>query len=278
MAKQRLVVVGNGMAGARAVEEVLARGGADKFEITMFGDEPYGNYNRIMLSNILSGQQNYDEIYLNSLDWYKENGITLHAGARVDEIDRFAKVVTAHNGIKEHYDTLLIATGSRSFMPPIPGLHQADKSLTPGRLRFPHHRRHQRHARRRRIGQEGGRHRRRPARARGRPRTAHPRLRRHRRPPRRTLDGAAGRRHRRPHAAHRDGEDGRQGPGRDLHRPGPRRRPGRGPHFQGRQRESTATCWSSPPASAPTPRSAPAPGSRCSARSWSTTTCARSTT
>ena len=55
MAKQRLVVIGNGMAGARAVEEVLARGGADMFDITMFGDEPYGNYNRILLSNILSG-------------------------------------------------------------------------------------------------------------------------------------------------------------------------------------------------------------------------------
>ncbi len=100
MSKQRLVVVGNGMAGARAVEEVLARGGAELFEIVMFGDEPYGNYNRIMLSNILSGQQSYDEIYLNSLEWYAENGITLHSGARVDAIDRFAKTVTAANGVR----------------------------------------------------------------------------------------------------------------------------------------------------------------------------------
>ncbi len=68
--RQRLVVIGNGMAGARAVEEVLARGGADLFDITMFGDEPYGNYNRIMLSNILSGQQEVSEIYINPLDWY----------------------------------------------------------------------------------------------------------------------------------------------------------------------------------------------------------------
>ena len=79
MVKQKLVVVGNGMAGARAVEEVLARGGGDQFEITMFGDEPYGNYNRILLSNILSGAQDESEIFINPLDWYEENNITLHA-------------------------------------------------------------------------------------------------------------------------------------------------------------------------------------------------------
>ena len=136
MSKQKLVVVGNGMAGARAVEEVLARGGAEKFDIVMFGDEPYGNYNRIMLSNILSGQQNYDEIYINTLDWYVENGIKLHAGARVDEINRFGKYVVAANGVRESYDVLLIATGSRAFMPPIPGLHMEDKSLKPGVFGF----------------------------------------------------------------------------------------------------------------------------------------------
>ena len=136
MSKQKLVVVGNGMAGARAVEEMLARGGADLFEIVMFGDEPYGNYNRIMLSNILSGQQNYDEIYINTLDWYVENGITLHSGARVNEINRFGKYVVAENGVREDYDYLLIATGSRAFMPPIPGLHMADKSLKPGVFGF----------------------------------------------------------------------------------------------------------------------------------------------
>ena len=65
---QKLVVIGNGMAGARAVEEVLARGGAEQFSITMFGDEPYGNYNRILLSNILSGQQDTSEIYINPLN------------------------------------------------------------------------------------------------------------------------------------------------------------------------------------------------------------------
>ncbi len=84
-AKQKLVVVGNGMAGARAVEEVLAAAATNRFDITMFGDEPYGNYNRILLSNVLSGAQDTSEIFINPLDWYEENDITLHcrrAGGR----------------------------------------------------------------------------------------------------------------------------------------------------------------------------------------------------
>jgi nitrite reductase (NADH) large subunit len=134
--KQRLVVVGNGMAGARAVEEVLARGGADQFQITMFGDEPYGNYNRIMLSNILSGQQETHEIYINPLEWYKDNDIRLHSGARVTNIDRAARIVTADNGVQEEYDTLLIATGSRAFIPPMEGAWRDDGSLRPGVFAF----------------------------------------------------------------------------------------------------------------------------------------------
>ncbi len=119
MAKQTLVVIGNGMAGARAVEEVLARGGAELYRIVMFGDEPYGNYNRIMLSNVLSGVQDTSGIYINPLEWYAENDITLHAGARVTTIDRTARVVSAANGVQERYDVLLIATGSRPFIPPM---------------------------------------------------------------------------------------------------------------------------------------------------------------
>jgi nitrite reductase (NADH) large subunit len=135
MAKQKLVVIGNGMAGARAVEEVLARGGAEQFDIVMFGDEPYGNYNRIMLSNVLSGAQNLDEIYINPLDWYAANDITLHAGSRVVNIDRAARAVITESGMHAHYDRLLIATGSRSFMPPIPGMH-IDGKLKPGVFGF----------------------------------------------------------------------------------------------------------------------------------------------
>ena len=114
------------MAGARAVEEILARGGAEQFAITMFGDEPYGNYNRIMLSHVLSGEEADADIFLNSLDWYVENGITLHAGVRVNRIDRFAHVrVLRRRPDQTPYDQLIIATGSRSFMPPMDGLYGA---------------------------------------------------------------------------------------------------------------------------------------------------------
>src|SRR6266851_4422501 len=93
MDRQRLVVIGNGMAGARAVEEILARGGADLFDIVMFGEEPYGNYNRILLSNVVNGAQDADEIFLNSLGWYEENGIQLHAGVRATKVERVARLV-----------------------------------------------------------------------------------------------------------------------------------------------------------------------------------------
>ncbi len=121
-AKSRLIVVGNGMAGARAVEEILERGGADLFEITMFGDEPHGNYNRISLSNVLAGLEDPGEILLNPLSWYEENAITLHAGVRVTRIDQFAREVTADDGTVHPYDKLMIATGSSSFFPSIRGL------------------------------------------------------------------------------------------------------------------------------------------------------------
>jgi nitrite reductase (NADH) large subunit len=118
--KQRLVVIGNGMAGARTVEEILARGG--DFAITMFGDEPYGNYNRIMLSNVLAGVEDESGIFLNDLSWYVDNGITLHAGTRIERIDRFAKTVYATDGTATPYDKLIIATGSYAWVPPIKGI------------------------------------------------------------------------------------------------------------------------------------------------------------
>ncbi len=134
--RRRLVVVGNGMAGARAVEEVLARGGAEQFDVVMFGDEPYGNYNRIMLSNVLSGVQDGSEIYINPLSWYEENGVRLHAGARVDRIDRAGRMVAATNGVREPYDVLLIATGSRAFIPPMKGLMREDGRMLDGVFGF----------------------------------------------------------------------------------------------------------------------------------------------
>ena len=134
--RRRLVVIGNGMAGARVVEEILTRGGAAQFSITMFGDEPYGNYNRIMLSHVLSGEESDDDIFLNSLEWYIENGILLHAGVRVQRIDRFAQMVFSDDGQITPYDELIIATGSRSFMPPMDGLYTPDGLLLPGVFAF----------------------------------------------------------------------------------------------------------------------------------------------
>ena len=121
--KQKLVVIGNGMAGARTVEEILARGGSEQFEITMFGDEPYGNYNRILLSNVLNGSQDPSDIFLNPLEWYAENDVTLHAPARVTHIDRARKEIHSNDGQVTPYDKAIIATGSRPFVPPMEGLH-----------------------------------------------------------------------------------------------------------------------------------------------------------
>ncbi|GAA0582573.1 NADPH-nitrite reductase [Paractinoplanes ferrugineus] len=115
------MVIGNGMAGARTVEEILSRGG--EFDITMFGDEPYGNYNRIMLSNVLAGIEDESGIFLNDLSWYAENGITLHTGVRIERIDRHARMVYGSDGSATGYDKLIIATGSSAFVPPIKGAH-----------------------------------------------------------------------------------------------------------------------------------------------------------
>ncbi|NMO92010.1 nitrite reductase large subunit NirB [Actinomycetospora sp. TBRC 11914] len=146
--RAELVVVGNGMSGARALEEILARGGDEMFAITVFGDEPYGNYNRILLSEVLAnaaGQvvdnddvdgDDEDELFLNPRAWYDDNGITLHAGVRVVRIDRHAKVVYGDDGSVTPYDTLVLATGSRSFFPPMDGMWASDTELTPGVFGF----------------------------------------------------------------------------------------------------------------------------------------------
>jgi nitrite reductase (NADH) large subunit len=128
---QNLIVIGNGMAGARVVEEILARS-SEQFSITMFGDEPYGNYNRILLSNVLNGSQDAREIFLNPLDWYAENGIRLLAGVRAASIDRMSKTVSGSDGTVVPYDKLIIATGSRPFIPRIAGLKTEEGGDKPG--------------------------------------------------------------------------------------------------------------------------------------------------
>lgn len=131
-AKRKLVVIGNGMAGARTVEEILARGGADQFAITMFGHEPVGNYNRILLSNVLNGSQPEDEIFLNPLSWYKANNIRLISGMNASGLLRRAKLVYGEDGDAEPYDKLIIATGSRPFIPLMEGTTMHDGSFKPG--------------------------------------------------------------------------------------------------------------------------------------------------
>jgi len=120
--KKRLVVIGNGMAGIRTVEELL---GAvpDKYEITVFGAEPYGNYNRIMLSAVLCGEKAVEDIVINDRQWYADNNITLYAGdaKTVVRIDRGRKKVYARDGTVTGYDRLLIATGSKAVIPDVAG-------------------------------------------------------------------------------------------------------------------------------------------------------------
>jgi nitrite reductase (NADH) large subunit len=124
MNKMKLVMVGNGMAGVRTLEELLKLA-PDLFEITVFGSEVHPNYNRILLSPVLAGEQSLEEIILNPLTWYQENGITLHTGCTVTQVDRVKREVHAQNSdgskVVTTYDRLLLATGSNPFMLPIPG-------------------------------------------------------------------------------------------------------------------------------------------------------------
>ena len=120
--REHLVVIGNGMAGMRTVEELLKLPGGKRFRITVFGAEPHVNYNRIMLSSVLAGDKSIDEIVINSREWYAQNEINLITGDAVKKIDRQTRTVTSASGIEVRYDKILIATGSRPLAPPIPGL------------------------------------------------------------------------------------------------------------------------------------------------------------
>jgi nitrite reductase (NADH) large subunit len=118
--KSKFVMVGNGMAGVRTIEELL-KIAPELYDVTVFGAEPHPNYNRILLSPVLAGEQTLDEIVLNSWEWYKENNITLHAGKKVVEVDRVKRIVRAEDGTEEEYDRLLMCTGSNPFILPVPG-------------------------------------------------------------------------------------------------------------------------------------------------------------
>ncbi len=120
--KAKLVLIGNGMAGAKLLEELM-HSCPDKYDITVFGNEPYGNYNRIMLSPLLSGEKTLEEIMILDRPWYQEHNITLHVGLdkAITHINRTLKTVTTQDGQTTHYDRLIIATGSKPFILPIEG-------------------------------------------------------------------------------------------------------------------------------------------------------------
>jgi nitrite reductase (NADH) large subunit len=124
MKKSKLVMIGNGMAGVRTLEELIKLA-PDLYEITVFGAEPHPNYNRILLSPVLAGEQTLEEIILNDWSWYAEHGVTLHAGWTVTGVDRGRRIVHAVNAAGEKlsapYDRLLMATGSNPFILPVPG-------------------------------------------------------------------------------------------------------------------------------------------------------------
>jgi len=125
MTRMQLVVIGNGMAGMRTVEELLQLA-PDKYDITVIGREPHGNYNRIMLSPVLAGEKAFEDIVIHPLSWYAERGITLLAGHTVTAVDRVQRRVTTDQGTDVSYDRLLLATGSLPFMVPLPGHDHPD--------------------------------------------------------------------------------------------------------------------------------------------------------
>jgi nitrite reductase (NADH) large subunit len=118
--KQKLVLIGNGMAGMRTIDE-LFKLAPDKYDITVFGAEPHGNYNRIMLSPVLAGDKTIKDIITHDIEWYERHGIKLYTNTTVTEIDRANKRVKAGKSLSVPYDKLILATGSNPFILPIPG-------------------------------------------------------------------------------------------------------------------------------------------------------------
>ncbi len=118
--KEKLVLIGNGMAGMRTLEELIALA-PELYDLTVFGSEHYGNYNRILLSPVLAGEKSIGDIMLNDEQWYADNNVKLHKGKTVVKIDRMKRLVVAEDGTTESYDRLLLATGSDPFIIPVPG-------------------------------------------------------------------------------------------------------------------------------------------------------------
>jgi assimilatory nitrate reductase electron transfer subunit len=132
----KVVVVGNGMAGCRFVQELIERDSDRRFEITVIGDEPGGAYNRVLLSNVLAGVTRGDSITIAEPSWFAARGVALRTGHAVTSIDRAAKLVHLADGAQLAYDTLVLATGSTALLPPIDGIRGADGALLDGAAMF----------------------------------------------------------------------------------------------------------------------------------------------
>src|ERR1700741_4449334 len=117
---EKLVIIGNGMAPGRMLEHLFEEA-AGRYQVVIFNAEPRVNYDRIMLSPVLSGEKDYEQIIIHGDGWYIKNGITLYKGHRIVAIDRAAKTVTSSGGVTEAYDKLVVATGSVPFILPVPG-------------------------------------------------------------------------------------------------------------------------------------------------------------
>jgi len=120
---EHLVFAGNGMSAVACAEELLKIGQA--FDITIFGDEPYTNYDRALLPSVLAGERDFDSIVLNDIEWYQEHGIRTRLGIRVEEIDRVGRAVRSSDGDWTSYDKLILATGSTPVVPSVDGLNKA---------------------------------------------------------------------------------------------------------------------------------------------------------
>jgi nitrite reductase (NADH) large subunit len=151
--RKRLVVVGNGMAGIACLEQILTY--APPFDVTVFGDETHVNYNRVLLSSVLAGEKDADDIVINPREWYEKHQIDLRVGVRIVDVNAEAKIVIGDDGSVTSYDLLLLATGSYAWMPPIEGLNRE------GVLVFPHAGRRARAAEASESREESGGHRRR---------------------------------------------------------------------------------------------------------------------
>ncbi len=135
-ARKRLVVIGNGMAGGRFVDDLLTRGGGDRFEIAIYGEEPHGNYNRILLSSVLAGQHSAADIVMNPPSWYSSHDVAFHAGVKVENIDPGRRRIRTGSGAADEYDALVIATGSVPVLPPIDRLLDEEGRLRSGIFAF----------------------------------------------------------------------------------------------------------------------------------------------